>query len=70
MTATTRSAAGAVRIPDDWNEAELRVGRRTITLTNLDKVFFPRAGLTKRDLLRYYGDVAAVLLPHWATGRW
>jgi bifunctional non-homologous end joining protein LigD len=64
MTATTRSPAGAVRIPDDGNEAELRVGRRTITLTNLDKVFFPQAGLTKRDLLRYYADVAAVLLPH------
>jgi bifunctional non-homologous end joining protein LigD len=64
MAATTRGVAGAVQIPDDGNEAELRVGRRTITLTNLDKVFFPQAGLTKRDLLRYYADVAAVLLPH------
>jgi len=43
---------------------ELRVGKRTVTLTNLDKVFFPAAGLAKRDLLRYYADVAAVLLPH------
>ena len=64
MTAATRRVAGAVRIPDDRNEVELHVGRQTVTLTNLDKVFFPQAGLTKRDLLRYYADVAPVLLPH------
>jgi bifunctional non-homologous end joining protein LigD len=64
MTAATRRVAGAVRIPDDRSEIELHVGRQTVTLTNLDKVFFPQAGLTKRDLLRYYADVAPVLLPH------
>ena len=64
MTAATRRVAGAVRIPDDRNDVELHVGRQTVTLTNLDKVFFPQAGLTKRDLLRYYADVAPVLLPH------
>nr|AHN97877.1 hypothetical protein [uncultured bacterium lac127] len=62
--AATRSVAGAVRIPTGRNEAELRVGRRTVTLTNLDKVFFPEAGFTKRDLLQYYADVAPALLPH------
>jgi len=64
MTAATRRVAGAVRIPDDRNDVELHVGRQTVTLTNLDKVFFHQAGLTKRDLLRYYADVAPVLLPH------
>ncbi len=64
MTATTRGIAGAVRMPTDRNEVELRAGRRKVTLTNLDKVFFPGAGLTKRDLLQYYADVATVLLPH------
>jgi len=64
MAARTGGVAGTVRIPDDRNEVELRVGKRTVTLTNLDKVFFPAAGLAKRDLLRYYADVAAVLLPH------
>jgi bifunctional non-homologous end joining protein LigD len=64
MTATTRDVAGAVRLPPDQNDVALRVGRRTVTLTNLDKIFFPRAGITKRDLLRYYADVAPMLLPH------
>jgi bifunctional non-homologous end joining protein LigD len=64
MRATTRGVAGAVRIPSGRNEVELRVGRLTVTLTNLDKIFFPEAGLTKRDLLQYYADLAPVLLPH------
>jgi bifunctional non-homologous end joining protein LigD len=64
MTAATRRVAAAIRIPDDRNEVELHVGRQKVTLTNLDKVFLPQAGLTKRDLLRYYADVAPVLLPH------
>jgi len=44
--------------------AELRVGKRTLKLSNLDKVFFPDDGLTKGDLLAYYRAVAPVLLPH------
>jgi DNA polymerase LigD, polymerase domain len=31
---------------------------------NLDKIFWPELGLTKRDLLQYYADIAAYLLPH------
>jgi bifunctional non-homologous end joining protein LigD len=43
---------------------ELRVGRRTLKLSNLDKVFFPEEGITKGDLLAYYRSVAPLLLPH------
>jgi bifunctional non-homologous end joining protein LigD len=43
---------------------EARVGGRTVTLTNLRKPFWPEEGLTKRDLLQYYFDMAPVLLPH------
>jgi bifunctional non-homologous end joining protein LigD len=43
---------------------ELEVGDRRVRLTNLDKVFFPELGATKRDLLQYYADVAPLLLPH------
>jgi bifunctional non-homologous end joining protein LigD len=38
-------------------------GRR-VALTNLNKVYFPKLGLTKGDLLRYYREIAPVLLPH------
>jgi len=34
------------------------VGGRSVTLSNPDKVLFPQAGYTKRDLVRYYLAVA------------
>jgi bifunctional non-homologous end joining protein LigD len=37
---------------------------REVRLTNLNKPFWPELGLTKRDLLQYYADMAHVLLPH------
>ena len=63
MTAAVRGSA-RVRLPARAGELELRVGRRTVSLTNLGKVFWPELGITKRDLLQYYADVAAVLLPY------
>ena len=43
---------------------EIRRGRRTLKLSNLDKPFWPDEGITKGDLLSYYRDVAPVLVPH------
>lgn len=34
-----------------------------VQITSLDKLFWPDAGLTKGDLLRYYREIAPVLLP-------
>jgi bifunctional non-homologous end joining protein LigD len=51
-------------IPRGRNELRVRAGRRTVKLTNLKKVFFPEAGITKGDLLAYYAAVADALLPH------
>lgn len=61
--AARRSTRGLV-IPDDEQDVVLRVETRDVRLTNLQKVFWPELGLTKRHLLQYYLDVAAVLLPH------
>ena len=38
-------------------------GRRTLEVTSLDKVFFPKTGHTKGDVMRYYAQVAPALLP-------
>ena len=43
---------------------EVRRGKRSVRLSNLDKPYWPERGITKGDLLRYYGDVAPALLPH------
>jgi len=58
------AGAGRVEISAVRGDVELEVGGRRVRLTNLDKVFFPEIGATKRDLLQYYADVADVLLPH------
>jgi bifunctional non-homologous end joining protein LigD len=44
----------------------MRIGRRDVPLTNLEKVFFPRLGLTKGDLVSYYLEVAPLALNHVA----
>src|SRR5436309_14485550 len=51
-------------IPRDRDNVVLVLDGREVRLTNLPKVFWPELGLTKADLLQYYADVAAVLLPH------
>src|SRR5256885_16665462 len=46
------------------NKAELIVEDRKLTVSNLNKVLYPRAGFTKGQLIDYYIQVAPVLLPH------
>jgi bifunctional non-homologous end joining protein LigD len=41
-----------------------RVGDRTLSLTNLDKVLYPRVGFTKAEVIDYYLRIAPVMLPH------
>jgi bifunctional non-homologous end joining protein LigD len=53
-----------VKVPEAPENAEVAVGDRRVKLTNLSKVFWPNLGLTKRDLLAYYTEVAPALLPH------
>jgi len=51
-------------IPHDRDSVDLAVGGRSVRLTNLGKLFWPDAGITKGDLLAYYAAVSPVLLPH------
>ncbi|MGW4422802.1 non-homologous end-joining DNA ligase [Streptosporangium sp. NPDC004631] len=41
---------------------ELLVGGRTVKLTNPDKIYFPRIGATKRELMEYYLSVGEGVL--------
>src|ERR1051325_1154384 len=53
-----------VELPKGNNNLDIEFGDRTVKLTNLNKLFWPKLGVTKRDLIQYYVDVAPVLLPH------
>ena len=43
---------------------QVRVGRQTVPLSNTGKALFPADGITKGDLIRYYQDIAGVMLPY------
>jgi bifunctional non-homologous end joining protein LigD len=42
-----------------------KTGKRSVSVTNLDKVFWPEDGLTKGDMLHYYQAVAPAMLPYF-----
>ncbi len=44
--------------------SEVRVGERSLTISNLDKVLWPSTGFTKGQLIDYYARVADVMVPH------
>jgi bifunctional non-homologous end joining protein LigD len=43
---------------------EVEVEGRMLSLSNLDKVFYPATGFTKGHVIDYYTRIAPVLLPH------
>ena len=47
-------------------EIDVEVEGRRLTISNLDKVLFPRTGTTKGEVLNYYAQIAPVLLPQLA----
>ena len=61
---SSKVAIQSIKIPKSEIGLELDLGGRTVKLTNLRKPFWPELGITKRDLIQYYADVASVLLPH------
>src|SRR4051794_29245527 len=48
-------------------ESVIEVEGRKITLSNLEKVLYPKAGFTKGQVIDYYVRIAPVLLPHLAN---
>lgn len=46
------------------NDIHVDVDGRTLKLSNLDKVLYPRTGTTKGEVLNYYASISGVLLPH------
>jgi len=59
-TAAELEALDAIKKEGDW-----QIGGRTVHLTNLDKLLFPEDRHSKRDLIRYYVQVAPVMIPHY-----
>jgi len=45
-------------------EVTKTVNRRTLTFTNLNKLYWPKEKITKRDLINYYHEIASFMLPY------
>jgi bifunctional non-homologous end joining protein LigD len=43
---------------------DVDVEGRTLSISNLDKVLYPRAGFTKGEVIDYYARIAPAMLPH------
>src|SRR3989441_8478334 len=59
-TATELEALDAIKTEGNWE-----VGGRIVHLTSLDKLLFPEDRYSKRDLIRYYVQVAPVMIPYY-----
>jgi bifunctional non-homologous end joining protein LigD len=62
-TELARLVESLQQIEDDKGSGTLEVGKVDLSVSNLNKVFFPRKKLTKGDLMRYYATVAPLVLP-------
>ncbi|WP_036565099.1 non-homologous end-joining DNA ligase [Nocardioides halotolerans] len=54
----------ARREQHDKAEVYVDVEGRTLKISSLDKVLYPRTGTTKGEVLSYYAQIAPVMLPH------
>lgn len=59
MTSAPKTAADT-----SGKEEQRKIGRRVLTFTNLDKLYFPKEKISKRDVLDYYDAVAPYIMPY------
>jgi bifunctional non-homologous end joining protein LigD len=45
-------------------KSQLTIDGRTVDVSNLDKVFYPKTGFTKGQVIDYYINISPYLLPH------
>lgn len=50
------------------DSATLDIGGKQVEVTNLNKVFYPKTGFTKGEVIDYYIKISPVLLPHLHNG--
>ena len=44
-------------------KSQLKIGGRTVDVSNLDKIFYPKTGFTKGQVIDYYINISPYLLP-------
>ena len=59
-----RSAFSAYLVSAMSDKAQLVVDKKKLSVSNLNKVLYPKVGFTKGQVIDYYIRIAPVLLPH------
>ena len=62
-----KKTAAAKHVSAPTRKAEERTEVAGVAISHPDKLYFPEAKITKRDVAQYYADVAPLLLPHIAN---
>ena len=61
---TAQESKQEVLLPADKAEIALDIDGHRLKFSNLNKVFYPADGYTKRDVINFYAAVADLLVPH------
>ncbi|MCS3797496.1 DNA ligase D [Niastella sp. OAS944] len=62
QTTTSKSSEGFLNNTD--KEQVVIINKKELTFTNLDKIYWPKEKITKRNLLNYYQQIAPFILPY------
>jgi len=57
-------ASRAFKSAELRGDLSIKIGREIVSLTNLDKLYWPDDGYTKGDLVKYYYEISKYILPH------
>jgi bifunctional non-homologous end joining protein LigD len=55
---------GTVGVVPPSKRLDVEIGDRRLSLSNLDKIFYPEVGFTKGQVIDYYTRIAPAVLPH------
>lgn len=60
------SEAALLNKPALFTESNLtaKIGKQSLLLTNLNKIYFPEDGVSKGEIIHYYSEVAEFILPY------
>jgi bifunctional non-homologous end joining protein LigD len=58
---TTTKKKTAVKSENDY---DLKVAKTVLHLTNQNKIYFPKDGITKGEIVQYYNEVSSLILPY------
>ncbi len=62
--AATISVAAFLKRKQLAGNVGLKIGRHTVALTHLDKLYWPKEKISKGDLIRYYLQIGKMIMPY------